>query len=115
MKNYKNNYFAGRLYSLLVCVSLAGFSISASAGEAVAKSIKLENNRYKIENVRVRNNAELSKALNLAAKDTHSAIVITCHPPTNDWCAGKFQTKCTDAGGGLSTEPDGGIACSVDN
>ncbi len=116
MNKYKNKIFAGKIVALLtVCYSLAGFSVTASAGEAVLKSVMLKNNTHKLKKVRVRNHSELDKALDLAARDSHSAIVITCHPPTNKWCAGEFQTKCTDAGGGLSTEPDGGIACSNDN
>ena len=40
-------------------------------------------------------------------------IVVSCHPPSNDWCANGFQDACTSMGGGLSTEPDGGISCAA--
>lgn len=96
----------------LAFCSLTATSYAGGTASAVMNSMTLKS---EAKTIKVRNGKDLSRAFKMVTKNNHSAIVITCHPPDNDWCANEFQTRCTDAGGGLSTEPDGGIACSNDN
>lgn len=44
---------------------------------------------------------------------TSAQISLTCRPPDDDYCATDFQARCDEGGGGLSTEPDGGITCTL--
>lgn len=56
-----------------------------------------------------------NRALDLKASDPNtSALVLTCSPGDSAWCSeGGFLKACDDAGGGMSTNPDGSVSCSV--
>ena len=112
MKNYKNN--SSSIHCIVSLLSMACLSLSLlsapSYAEKTANSFKANN--AVIKKMKVRNVGELDRGLNLARGGNHSAIVLTCYPPTDSWCANEFQTACEKGGGGLSTEPDGGISCS---
>jgi len=115
MKNYKPNQSSiNHAVSLLsaTCLSLSLLSTPVFADKAVANSFK--TNTATVKTIKARNNSDVNKAFRIARADSHSAIVITCHPPDHKWCAGDFQTACEEGGGGLSTEPDGGISCSAE-
>ena len=69
------------------------------------------------EGIKVSSMSEFEDALDLAASSGSSAatIDITCHDdgPDEGFCAGDFADACVKKHGGLSTEPGGGITCSV--
>ncbi|MCB2096294.1 MAG: hypothetical protein AB7F91_02620 [Parvularculaceae bacterium] len=59
---------------------------------------------------------EFNRALRLARRGggTSASLDFDCSPPGEKWCSsGGFATACDDAGGGMSTNPDGTLHCSV--
>ena len=57
---------------------------------------------------------EVTRAFDLAARDGgRQAIEISCAPADSEWCAKDFVTACDNADGGMSTNPDGGVTCSL--
>jgi hypothetical protein len=62
----------------------------------------------------VQNAYEVKRAFDLAAKERgRQAIEISCAPANSDWCAKDFVQACANAKGGMSTNPDGGVTCSL--
>ena len=62
----------------------------------------------------VQNASEVKRAFDLAAKERgRQAIEISCAPANSDWCAKDFVQACDNAKGGMSTNPDGGVTCSL--
>ena len=63
----------------------------------------------------VQNAHEVKRAFDLAAKEERGrqAIEISCAPANSDWCAKDFVQACANAKGGMSTNPDGGVTCSL--
>ena len=62
----------------------------------------------------VQNAHEVKRAFDLAAKERgRQAIEISCAPADSDWCAKDFVQACANAKGGMSTNPDGGVTCSL--
>jgi hypothetical protein len=62
----------------------------------------------------VQNAYEVKRAFGLAAKEGgRQAIEISCSPAGSDWCAKDFVQACTNAKGGMSTNPEGGVTCSL--
>ena len=57
---------------------------------------------------------EVKRAFDLAAKERgRQAIEISCAPADSQWCADDFVQACDNAKGGMSTNPDGGVTCSL--
>jgi hypothetical protein len=57
---------------------------------------------------------EVKRAFDLAAKERgRQEIEISCAPADSDWCAKDFVQACDNADGGMSTNPDGGVTCSL--
>ena len=57
---------------------------------------------------------EVKRAFDLAAKQRgRQAIEISCAPADSQWCADDFVQACDDHDGGMSTNPDGGVTCSL--
>jgi hypothetical protein len=57
---------------------------------------------------------EVKRAFDLAAKERgRQAIEISCSPAGSDWCAKDFVQACDNAKGGMSTNPEGGVTCSL--
>lgn len=115
MKHTKHEHTSNCRTIILLSVAYLSMSLLSTpvlADKAVAKS--LSTNTGAVKNIKARNSSDLKRAFRIASTDNHSALVVTCHPPEHKWCAGEFQTACEDMGGGVGTEPDGGISCSVD-
>jgi len=68
----------------------------------------------KVKQLEVRNTAEVKTVFGFAAADGgRQAIEISCSPADSDWCAKDFVTACDNAKGGMSTNPEGGVTCSL--
>ena len=62
----------------------------------------------------VRSATQVKRAFGLAAKERgRQAIEISCSPAGSDWCAKDFVQACDNAKGGMSTNPEGGVTCSL--
>jgi hypothetical protein len=60
------------------------------------------------------NIAKIKRTFDLAARQRgRQAIEISCAPADSQWCADDFVAACDKAKGGLSTNPDGGVTCSL--
>jgi len=58
--------------------------------------------------------AEVKNAFAIAAKDGgRQAIEISCSPAGSDWCAKGFVAACDKAKGGLSSNDEGEVTCSL--
>lgn len=67
-----------------------------------------------VKQLRVLSALEVKRAFDLAARDGgRQAIEISCSPADSSWCAKDFVTACDNADGGMSTNPDGGVTCSL--
>lgn len=66
-----------------------------------------------VKQIQVRNAVELQRAFNLAAAEGRQAIEISCFPASSSWCAEGFVAACDKNGGGMSSDPDGGVTCSL--
>jgi hypothetical protein len=61
-----------------------------------------------------RSPAAIGKAIgSAAADDNRQAIEISCAPAGSGWCATGFVAACDRNKGGLSTNPDGSVTCSM--
>ena len=91
---------------------LRAMLLSSMASIALASFASADN--AKIKQLSVRNAAEVKSVFRLAAGDQgRQAIEISCSPASSDWCAKDFVTACDNAKGGMSTDPDGGVTCSL--
>ncbi|MEZ5832532.1 MAG: hypothetical protein R3D05_15270 [Dongiaceae bacterium] len=64
--------------------------------------------------LRAQTTRDAQNAFDLAAKGRNrQAIEISCKPASSDWCANGFVQACDKAKGGMSTDPDGGVTCSL--
>lgn len=93
-----------RLIPVLLLSSFAGLALATSAGADTAK----------VKQMQVRTAAEVKSVFRLASADGgKQAIEISCKPASSSWCAKDFVTACDNAKGGMSTDPDGGVTCSL--
>ena len=89
----------------ILAVAAACVALNAPAGATEFKDIK----KFAIENAR-----DVKPAFGLAAKERgRQAIEISCAPANSSWCAKDFVQACDNAKGGMSTNPDGGVTCSL--
>jgi len=78
---------------------------NAESVHAVTREAKL---------LRVLSALDVSRVFGFAAAERgRQAIEISCSPASSSWCAKDFVTACDNAKGGLSTDPDGGVTCSL--
>jgi hypothetical protein len=91
-------------YPLVILAAACAVS-PALAGSKEFKDIK----KFVVENAH-----DVKPAFGLAAKERgRQAIEISCAPANSDWCAKDFVQACANAKGGMSTNPDGGVTCSL--
>ncbi len=88
-----------------VAFSCAKFSMEASADQQLMTQ--------PVKQMNVRTAAEVKRVFGFAAERGRQAIEISCAPADSDWCAKDFVTACDNADGGMSTNPDGGVTCSL--
>lgn len=62
---------------------------------------------------RTARNPAASAVLGSRQSGETKGVVYRCESDT-DFCATEFVTACEKGGGGASTDPDGGVVCSVD-
>lgn len=100
---------------LAISVAFAGGVIAGEKKQRETESTTLMKKESDAEQLQVTNKEEFQRALDLARRNNDGAVAleISCHPPDHEWCAGGFQAACDDHEGGLSTNPDGGITCSM--
>jgi TRAP-type C4-dicarboxylate transport system substrate-binding protein len=92
--------------SLAILAATAALSAQAGADFEIQMQLSEANNAH--------NSAEIKKAFKLAAAERgRQAIEISCSPASSSWCAKDFVTACDNAKGGMSTDPDGGVTCSL--
>ena len=93
-----------KIYPLAI-LTVACAAFIAPAGATEFKDVK----KFVVENAR-----EVKSTFNLAARERgRQAIEISCAPADSNWCAKDFVQACDNAKGGMSTNPDGGVTCSL--
>jgi hypothetical protein len=89
----------------LVILAAACAALPALAGSKEFKDVR----KFAVENAH-----GVQPAFGLAARERgRQAIEISCSPAGSDWCAKDFVQACANAKGGMSTNPDGGVTCSL--
>ena len=89
---------------------LAILAVACAALAAPAGATEFKN----VQKFVVKNEPDIKRTFNLAAKQRgRQAIEISCAPADSQWCADDFVAACDKAKGGLSTNPDGGVTCSL--
>lgn len=89
----------------ILAVAAACAAFDAPAGATEYKDIM----KFVVESPR-----GIKPAFGLAARERgRQAIEISCAPAGSDWCAKDFVQACANAKGGMSTNPDGGVTCSL--
>lgn len=48
-----------------------------------------------------------------AKEEADGETAINCYSPDTNWCSNGYASACDGLHGGLSTEPDGSITCSI--
>lgn len=92
----------------ILAVSAGGAMLSAPASAAF--EIQMLMSRHN----QAQNAARIDKAFGLAAKERgRQEIEISCAPADSQWCAKDFVAACDKNKGGMSTNPDGGVTCSL--
>lgn len=66
-----------------------------------------------VKQLTVRSAAEIKSVFGLSAGERRQAIEISCSPASSSWCAKDFVAACDKNKGGMSTDPDGGVTCSL--
>lgn len=102
----------------LAILVLATTAFNASAGSAEDlrdSATSIEESLAKKKQLRAAQSAfEVKRAFGLAAKERgRQAIEISCAPADSQWCADDFVQACDEQDGGMSTNPDGGVTCSL--
>ncbi len=96
---------------------------AALAAPAAAQQFEIQNSMSafnqaeslaRTKQIDVRSATQVKPAFGLAAKERgRQAIEISCSPAGSDWCAKDFVDACANAKGGMSTNPEGGVTCSL--
>jgi len=96
-------------------VALSLVLLAAAATPALAEKIgNFEIQTLMSEANNAANVAKIKRAFSLAAKERgRQAIEISCAPASSDWCANDFVAACDKNKGGMSTNPEGGVTCSL--
>lgn len=66
-----------------------------------------------VKQLTVRSAAEIKSVFGLSAGERRQEIEISCSPAGSSWCAKDFVAACDKNGGGMSSDPDGGVTCSL--
>ena len=99
--------------TLTLSLAIFGAAASFATASLAASDYLLKTNGVK-GRVEVHSAAEVKQAFDLAAKQHgRQAIEISCSPATSTWCAGGFVAACDKNGGGMSSNDDGGVTCSL--
>lgn len=110
-----------------LAILAAAVSSAAPAAPAAAQQFEIQVMTSDLQNaesvrsatkeakqLRVLSAPEVKRAFDLAARDGgRQAIEISCAPADSEWCAKDFVAACDKADGGMSTNPDGGVTCSL--
>lgn len=98
---------------LLLSVTLLGAGASGAAQPSDAQQL-LQAKKQNVLELRVRNAAEVERSFGFAARQSGAqAIEISCSPGTSEHCSGDFVAACDKNDGGMSTNPDGSVTCSL--
>jgi hypothetical protein len=105
-------------YSIAILAIGAQLGMPASAGQAGIQNQMSEFNQMettaKTKQMSVRSAAQVKRAFDLAAKERgRQAIEISCSPADSQWCSDDFVQACEDHDGGASSNPEGGVTCSL--
>jgi|SRR5688572_15295129 len=103
---------------LLAILAVVAFTPLASAEEM---NVEMQTPDLQIAEIKetkllraVQSAYEVKRAFDLAARERgRQAIEISCSPAGSDWCAKDFVDACANAKGGMSTNPEGGVTCSL--
>jgi hypothetical protein len=93
--------------SILLALALAsatGLAVSAAAESPKSDAVK---------RIQVQSLAQVKQAFRLSADGGRQAIEISCAPASSSWCANEFVAACDKNDGGMSSDPDGGVTCSL--
>jgi hypothetical protein len=94
-------------FSLVLLAAAATPALAEKTGNFEIQMLMSEANN-------AANVAKIKRAFDLAARERgRQAIEISCAPADSDWCANEFVAACDKNEGGMSTDPDGGVTCSL--
>jgi hypothetical protein len=99
----------------ILVLAATAFNASAGSAEDLRGGAAIEESLTKKKHLRAAQSAfEVERAFGFAAKERgRQAIEISCAPADSDWCANDFVAACDKNDGGMSTNPDGGVTCSL--
>lgn len=96
-----------------IALSLALLALAAAPALA-EKTLQFDIQMATSDLQNAENAAKIKRTFDLAAKQRgRQAIEISCAPADSQWCADDFVAACDKAKGGMSTNPDGGVTCSL--
>ena len=101
--------------AIATLVTLAAFGSAAPGmtGPAAAQQLA-QAKQAKVLKLQARNAAEVRSSFGLAARQPGAqAIEISCAPGSSEHCTGDFVAACDKNKGGMSTNPDGSVTCSL--
>jgi len=96
-----------------VALSLVLLAAAAAPGLAEQRlQFELQMATSDLQNAE--NVKQIKRTFDLAARQRgRQAIEISCAPADSQWCVDDFAQACSKAKGGLSTNPEGGVTCSL--
>jgi hypothetical protein len=95
------------LATLALSLSFATPGLEAAAAERLSPAKEAKQ-------LRVLSAVEIKRTFGLAAGQRgRQAIEISCAPADSQWCADDFVQACDDHDGGMSTNDDGSVTCSL--
>jgi len=101
-------------FALAACAALAVIAGTALGGSTAATAAQqLKAKPQNVLELKVRSKAEVKRTFGFAAGQRRQAIEISCAPGGSEHCSGDFVTACDNHGGGMSTNPDGSVTCSL--
>jgi hypothetical protein len=99
--------------ALFAASAILGAGAASIAQPASTQQLAQPKPQHVLE-LRARNSAEIRRSFGLAARQPGAqAIEITCAPGSSDHCTGDFVAACDKNDGGMSTNPDGSVTCSL--
>ncbi|MGF1628607.1 MAG: hypothetical protein ACFCUT_03985 [Kiloniellaceae bacterium] len=99
--------------ALLTAAAILGAGAAGIAQPAAPQQFAQAKPQHVLE-LRARNSAEIMRSFGFAARQPGAqAIEITCAPGSSDHCTGDFVAACNKNDGGMSTNPDGSVTCSL--
>ena len=108
-------------FAVAIALGSAGSAFGDTSLIAAEKTFAFQQERSKTKTVKkiaytVSDERDFDRALDLARRETSDelfAINLTCSNGSSAYCADKFVAHCDEHDGGLSTNPDGSITCSI--